>query len=137
MALVRGMEAPPDRPAPSGNVEAAREFAVEAARIMEADQCEDIVVLDLQGVSPICDFFVIGTGTSDRQMRAVVDEIGLFAKKRGEKPFSTAGYDEGVWIIADYVDVVIHLFEDEKRGYYDLDSLWGDSPKVDWGRKTG
>lgn len=129
------MEAPPDRPAPSGNVDAARAFAIEAARIMHADQCEDIVILDLQGISPICDFFVIGTGTSDRQMRSIADEIEVFAKKQNDKPFSTSGYDEGEWVIADYVDVVIHLFNGERRAYYDLDSLWGDSPRVDWSRK--
>jgi ribosome-associated protein len=113
-------------------VEAAREFSIESARIMLSDQCEDILVLDLRGISPICDFFVIATGTSDRQMRAVVDHIGEMGRARGEKPYGVAGYEEGLWIVADYVDVVIHLFDQECRGYYDLESLWGDSPRVTW-----
>lgn len=119
---------------PARSNEAARRFAIDCARIMADDRCEEIVVLDLRGVSPVCDFFVLGNGTSDRQMRAVTDEIREMAKAQGEKPYSTGGYEEGTWIVADYVDVVIHLFNEEQRAYYDLDSLWGDSPRVSWER---
>jgi len=114
--------------------EAARRFAIDAARIMQENQCEDILVLDLRGISPVCDFFVIGTGTSDRQMRAVADHIEDLGRAQGEKPYGVAGYEEGIWIIVDYVDVVIHLFDPDRRSYYDLESLWGDSPRVDWAK---
>lgn len=124
----------PERKRPQMSSEAAREFAIEAARIMEDDKCEDIVVLDLRGISPICDFFVIATGSSDRQMRAVVDHVKQMAKGRGESPFSISGYTESTWIVVDYVDVILHLFAEEQRGYYDLESLWGDSPRVEWER---
>lgn len=117
---------------PARGAEAAREFAVDCARLMHADKCEEIVVLDLRGVSPICDFFVIANGTSDRQMRAVSDHIRELGKERGEKPFGVSGYDEGTWIVVDFVDVIIHLFDGEHRAYYDLDSLWGDGGAVDW-----
>jgi ribosome-associated protein len=117
--------------------EAARQFAIDSARIMKEDQCEDILILDLRGISPICDFFVIGTGTSDRQMRAVVDHVEELGRSHGEKPYGVAGYEEGIWIVVDYVDVVIHLFDSDRRGYYDLESLWGDSPRVDWACGTG
>lgn len=117
---------------PARGPEAARAFAVDCARLMRDDRCEEIVVLDLRGVSPVCDFFVIGTGTSDRQMRAVVDHIKEMGRERGETPYRTAGYEEGTWIVVDYVDVVVHLFDGEQRAYYDLDSLWGDSPHVEW-----
>ncbi|MFQ5500965.1 MAG: ribosome silencing factor [Phycisphaerae bacterium] len=122
------MQAKPDR-----SQEEARRFAIDCARMMEADRCDEIVVLDLRGVSPICDFFVIGNGTSDRQMRAAVDHIKEAAKEQGQRPYSTSGYREGAWIVVDYVDVIVHLFEAERRAYYDLDSLWGDSPSVEWG----
>lgn len=122
------------RPGPKLAVEAAREFAVEIARVAHEDQCEDILVLDLRGISPVCDFFVIATGTSDRQMRAVVDHIEVTGKPRGEKPYGVAGYEEGTWIVVDYVDVVVHLFDPERRLYYDLESLWGDCPRVKWER---
>ncbi len=123
----------PSRPKPTRPTEAACKFAVEAARLMDADHCEDVVVLDLHGISPICDYFVIATGTSDRQMRAVADHTKDMAKADGgEKPYAVDGYREGMWIVLDYVDVIVHIFDGEHRGYYDLDSLWGDCPKVEW-----
>ncbi len=124
--------APAARPRPGGDVEKARRFAIECARSAAGDHCENIVVLDLAGVSPICDFFVIATGTSDRQMRATGDHIESMGKAQGEKPYGVSGYSEGTWIVVDYVDVVIHLFGADLRSYYDLESLWGDRPLVDW-----
>lgn len=120
------------RAKPVRSNEQARRFAIDCARIMDDARCEEIVVLDLRGISPVCDFFVIANGTSDRQMRAVADHIKETAKAQSETPYSVAGYDEGAWIVVDYVDVIVHLFNEERRAYYDLDSLWGDSPRVEW-----
>lgn len=120
------------RAKPARGAEAACRFAIDVARLMRDDKCEEIVVLDLRGVSPICDYFVIGNGTSDRQMQSVADHIKALGKERGEKPYGTSGYDESTWIVVDFVDVVVHLFDGEHRAYYDLDSLWGDSERVDW-----
>lgn len=122
----------PERKRPQMSSEAARSLAIDCAQLMRDDKCEDIVVLDLRGVSPVCDFFVIATGTSDRQMRAVTDSIKHMAKARGDSPYSVSGYDESTWIVMDYVDVILHLFDADQRTYYDLDSLWGDSPHVEW-----
>ena len=110
----------------------AAEFAVTAARIAAEDNAEDIVVLDLRGISPVADFFVIATGTSDRQMRSVADDLSKRGKAVGIKPWRTAGYDSGEWIVQDFVDVVVHLFDAEHRGYYDLEMIWGECPRVDW-----
>lgn len=123
---------PAERPKPTRKTEAAQAFAVAAARAAAADHCDDVVVLDLRGISQVCDYFVIATGTSDRQMRAVVDHVEQLARDVNDRAFFVSGYDEGTWIVADYVDVVVHVFSDELRAYYDLDSLWGDAPKVEW-----
>jgi ribosome-associated protein len=112
--------------------EAARRFSIDVARLMREDHCEEVVVLDLVGISPICDSFVIGTGTSARQIRAVADPAEEMGRKRGEKPYVVDGYQEGEWIIVDYVDTVIHIFDSDRRLYYDLDSLWGDRPRIEW-----
>ena len=120
------------RPKPTRPTEHAKKFAIDCARLMSADHCEDVIILDLVGISPICDYFVIATGTSDRQLRAVADHIETMAKEQGEKPFGVAGYEEGTWVVVDFVDVVIHLFDAERRAYYDLDSLWGDRDKIPW-----
>jgi ribosome-associated protein len=120
------------RPPPTLRAEAARAFAVDAARLLATDRCEEIIVLDLRGISPVCDYFVIATGSSERQMRAVADHVEELAKTLGDSAFGVAGYEAGGWIVLDYVDVVIHLFDGEHRAYYNLETLWGDSPRVKW-----
>ena len=108
----------------------ARTFALAAAKIAEERHCSDIVVLDLKGLSPVTDYFVIATGTSDRQMRTVADKISDAAKEWGYKLFGTEGYEQGHWILLDFIDVVVHIFDDRFRDYYDLELLWGDAKKL-------
>jgi len=110
----------------------AEKLAIEAARIARDDNCEDIVVLDLRGISPVTDFFVIGTGTSDRQIRATCDSIARHGKNTGQKVWKIAGEDKGDWIVMDFVDIVVHLFDSEHRDYYDLEMIWGEVPRIAW-----
>ena len=110
-----------------------RNFAVEAARLARDLHCTDIVLLDLQGLSPATDFFLIATGTSDRQSRTVADEIALLAKQKyGIRCFGAAGYDKGQWILMDFVSVVVHIFDGKYRDYYNLEMLWGDAKKIEY-----
>jgi ribosome-associated protein len=109
-----------------------RKFAIEAARLAHDRHCTDIVVLDLKGVSPATDYFLIATGTSDRQCKSVADEISLLGKEHKQYRFGTAGYEQGRWVLLDFFNVVIHLFDEEMREYYDLEMLWGDAKKVRW-----
>ena len=108
----------------------AKAFAIAAARLADDRHCGDIVVLDLRGMSPATDYFVIATGTSDRQMRTVADEISQEAREQGLQRFGRAGYEQGRWILLDFVDVVIHIFDREYRQYYDLELLWGDAKRL-------
>ncbi|MBP8912800.1 MAG: ribosome silencing factor [Phycisphaerae bacterium] len=108
----------------------AKEFAVAAARIAKERHCSDIVVLDLRGLSPATDYFVIATGTSERQMRTVADEVSEAGREQGINRFGRAGYEQGRWILLDFIDVVVHLFDPEYRSFYELDVLWGDAEKV-------
>jgi len=112
----------------------ARQFALAAAEVASQRHCTDIVVLDLAGVSPATDYFVIATGTSDRQMRTVADEICQTAGDHGLRRFGRAGYERARWILLDFVDVVVHIFDDEYRNYYDLEMLWGDAQRIGWER---
>jgi ribosome-associated protein len=120
----------PAHPAPAN--EAARRFAVDAARLAAATRCANVVVLDVSRVSPVTDFFVIGTGSSGRQMRSVAEEIESLGTEQSFKPLGRHGHEGEAWLLTDFVDVVLHLFSPEARGYYDLDGLWGDAPQVDW-----
>ena len=108
----------------------ARAFALAAAELAAGRHCSDIVVLDLKGKSPATDYFVIATGTSERQMRAVADEICETAKKQGMVRFGRAGYEQARWVLLDFIDVVIHLFDKPYRDYYDLELLWGDAERL-------
>jgi len=108
-----------------------KQLALAAAKIARDRNCTDITVLDLTGVSPATNFFVIATSTSDRQARTVADEISEEAKKQGHKRFGIAGHSKGQWILLDYVSVVVHIFDQEHRDYYNLEMLWGDAKQVE------
>ena len=110
---------------------AARELANKAALIAAERNCTDITVLDITGISPATNYFVIATSTSARQARTVTDEITEFAKKNGHQRFGSAGYEQGRWILTDFVDVVVHIFDEEYREYYNLEMLWGDAKHLD------
>jgi ribosome-associated protein len=109
-----------------------RDFALTAAQVADERRCGDIVVLDLKGISPATDYFVIVTGTSDRQMRTVADEICEAAREHGLQRFGRAGYEQARWILLDFIDIVIHIFDAEYRDYYDLELLWGDAKRLKW-----
>jgi ribosome-associated protein len=122
--------------AESNRIESSRRLAVDAARLAAATHCTDVSILDVRGLSPITDFLVIATGTSPRQMRSVAEEIMEMAQQRGDRALSTNGLDGGSWILADFIDIVLHVFSPEARLYYDLDNLWGDARKVNWQEQT-
>jgi ribosome-associated protein len=93
--------------------------------IVEDKKAEDIVLLDLRPDTIIADFFIICNGNSDRQIKALVDHVRTGVKETYSKlPFSVEGAAESGWVLMDYGDVVVHLFLDEKRAYYDLEGLW-------------
>lgn len=126
--------APPAVPRPRNDVEAARAFAIEAARLLKDDRCEDITVLDVSGVSQITDFIIIASGTSDRQMRSSADDVRKLAEQRGFGVFRHSVDARTTWYVLDCVDVVTHIFEPTTRLHYDLEMLWGDVPRVAWER---
>lgn len=111
--------------------EQAERFATHAARVLSDARCEDVIVLRVGGISSITDYLVIATGTSDKQIASVADDVEKLAKHGGQ---STDGVRKGSgnWVVIDLFDVVVHLFEPEARAYYDLESLWSDGAKVDW-----
>lgn len=114
----------------------ARQWAIEIARIAHDLKAQDVIAFDLRGISAVTDFTVIGTGTSDRQMRAVADRVIEHGRKVGQRPYGHSGYEGGTWLLIDFVDVVLHLFAPPYRSYYDLELLWGDAPRVEWARSA-
>ncbi|MFB6098089.1 MAG: ribosome silencing factor [Salinibacter sp.] len=101
------------------------------ARIVDAmadKRASDITVIDLRGVSSMADFFVLGTGESDLQVKAIANGImDLIEEECGETPWKREGMDHLQWVVLDYVDVVAHIFLPEKREHYRIDRLWGEA----------
>jgi ribosome-associated protein len=120
--------------APANPTEQTRDFAIEAARLAADTHCQNVVILDLRGLSQVTDYFVLATGTSARQMRSVSDEIVELGKERKFHALERSGYEGESWILTDFVDVILHIFDPAARTYYDLDNLWGDATKVSWQR---
>ncbi|HEX2424368.1 MAG TPA: ribosome silencing factor [Actinomycetota bacterium] len=111
----------------------SRATAVAAAQAAAAKQASDIVILDVRELIVITDYFVIASGSSDRQVRTMVEEIEKGVRERlGVKPVRREGEDGWQWVLLDYVDVVVHVFSEEQREYYDLERLWRDAPRVEW-----
>ena len=79
----------------------------------------------------VTDVFVIGTGTSNRHVRSLADDVELRLRDMDERPLRREGEDYGKWVLLDYGDLVIHLFDAETRDFYDLERLWGDAPRID------
>lgn len=117
--------------APPEQLESSKTLAKAAAKAAAENKGQDIVLLDLSKQTSIFDCFVIATGTSRRQLHAISDEIDHALEALGERRMSTSGYDESRWIVLDYGGLVVHLFDEETRAFYDLEGLWADSPRVD------
>jgi ribosome-associated protein len=111
----------------------SRATAVAAAQAAAAKQASDIVILDVRELIVITDYFVIASGSSDRQVRTLVEEIEKGVRERLDvKPVRREGEDGWQWVLLDYVDVVVHVFNEEQREYYDLERLWRDAPRLEW-----
>ncbi len=98
-------------------------------RIIEDKKGRDVKVLDLRDLSTVCDVFVICSVDLPLQARAIADEIDFVLSKEGEYPLSVEGYENSEWLLMDYGDVVVHIFTETARVFYDLDRLWADAPE--------
>jgi len=117
--------------------ESTRQFAIEMARTLADSKCTDVVLLDVRGRSQVCDYVIIASGTSQRQMRGAAQDIEDLGKDRGQHPFRTNADEGSTWIVVDFVEIVAHLFEPDQRLYYDIELLHADGKRVDWRRPEG
>lgn len=114
-------------------VDGSLEWALTAARVAAAKTDESTVVLDVGEVLAITGWFVITGGRNTRQVRALADDIEQqVVAAGGPKPLRVEGRDAGEWVLLDYGDLIVHVFLDETREFYDLERLWRDVPTVDW-----
>lgn len=114
------------------NSERSLELALAAARAAAENRGQQIVVLDLREITPVFDYFVIATGTSRRQLHAMSEEIDhALEDGLGDERMGIEGYRDSRWILLDYGTVVMHLFDEETREYYDIENLWAQAKRVD------
>jgi ribosome-associated protein len=102
--------------------------------VAEDNKGQDVTVLDMRGITPLYDFFVLASGASRRQIHTITEEVEAALRAEGEQRLSIEGFETSRWVVQDYGDVVVHVFDAETRAYYALEELWADAPRVDWKR---
>lgn len=128
---------------PSGRVEPialhtdTAEAAEAAASAIDDKNGLDVVLLDVSTVIVLTDVFVIATGTSRRHVRTLAEEIEARLADLERKPLRREGVEDGTWALLDFGDIVVHLFDEETRRYYELERLWSDAPRMAFERASG
>jgi len=115
-----------------GKVADDRPLPVELRRAVELSQerkAHQVTVLDLRGISTATYYFVIASGNSDVQVKAIADHVIEELKKEGFRPQHVEGLREGRWVLLDYIEFVVHVFHPQARAFYQLENLWGDAPR--------
>ena len=108
-----------------------QELAQIVARAALDKKAEDVVILDVRGISSFADFFVIMSGRSTRHVQGLAQAVDEALRHKKISNESTEGLTEGHWVLLDYNDVVVHIFYSETRGFYDLEGLWHDAPRIE------
>ena len=108
--------------------------SLEAAQLCagaaDSKKAFEILVLDLSKLTSICDYFVICSGSNSTQVGAIAEGVGQDLAKAGVRPSHVEGATEANWVLMDYGDVVVHIFEEQTRTYYSLEKLWGEAPRI-------
>jgi ribosome-associated protein len=110
----------------------SRDLALAAARAAADKQAERVVVMDVRDLIVITDYFVVASGSSERQVRTIVEGVETALRDLGMKPVRREGEQERRWVLLDFVDIVVHVFAPEERDFYDLERLWRDAPLLEW-----
>ena len=109
----------------------AKEAAIIAAKALDDKKAMKLTMLEVKGLTTLAEYMVICTGTSDTHLRALCDEVEKKMEEAGEKVWHREGYRGDTWIVMDFCGVIVHVFTEEMRKFYDLERLWGDAPMVD------
>ncbi|OUP50829.1 ribosome silencing factor [Lachnoclostridium sp. An181] len=112
-------------------LEKSKEMAKIACRALEDKKGEDIRIIDISGVSVVADYFVIANGSNANQVKALVDNVEEELLKAGYEVKQTEGYGVANWVLLDYTDIIVHVFDKENRLFYDLERIWSDGKTID------
>ena len=109
----------------------AKEAAIIAAKALDDKKARNLMMLEVKGVTTLAECMILSTGTSDTHLRALCDEVEKKMEEAGEQVWHREGYRGDTWIVMDFCGVIVHVFTEEQRKFYDLERLWGDAPIVD------
>lgn len=109
----------------------SQEKAIKIGKILDNKKGEDIAVLKVAGITSITDYYVIVTAKNTVHAKTLCDEIEEQLKKQGVSPRNIEGYQSAMWILMDYENVIVHVFYEETRKFYDLERLWSDAQRID------
>ena len=112
-------------------MEQSKEMARIAYHALDEKKGEDIKVIDIAGVSVLADYFIIANGTNESQVRALVDNVEEELHKAGYSVKQREGYGSGKWVLLDFGDIIVHVFDKENRLFYDLERIWRDGKSID------
>ncbi len=107
------------------------ETAEQAVKILDSKKAKELKIIGIKDISVLADYFVLATGTSSTHVKSLADEVEFQLKAQGEEPRHTEGYRSNSWVLIDYGSVVVHVFTEESRRFYDLDRLWQDGQILD------
>lgn len=107
------------------------ELAENAVKVLDAKKAQALKLIGIRDISILADYFVLATGTSSTHVRSLADEVEFRLKELGVEPEHTEGYRSNSWVLQDYGSVVVHVFTEDSRSFYDLDRLWKDGEQVD------
>ncbi len=126
------MNDPADRsPLPADADQRARARVLAAAA--QDRKAEDVLALDVRGLTSLADTFLIASGASDRQVRAIAEAISLAARGAGLRELGVEGLEDARWVLLDFGEAIFHVFREDARAHYDLERLWGDAPRLELG----
>lgn len=109
----------------------SKEKAIRIAKILDDKKAEDLQVLEIKELTTMCDYFIICTGGSSLHVKALCDNVEEKMKEEGISPIHNEGVNTAAWLLMDYGDVVVHIFDRESASFYNLERLWADAPKLD------
>ena len=109
-----------------------RQLALLAADVCDEKKAKDIIVLDVRKITSISDYFIVCSTSNERQARAIAEDLRMRLKEMGKREMGVEGLEDARWVLQDFGDIVLHLFHESQREFYDIEGLWADAKQVRW-----
>lgn len=113
-----------------------RQLALLAAEVCDDKKAKEILVLDVRKITTISDYFIVASTSNERQARAIADEMRMKMKDLGKREMGVEGMDDARWVLQDFGDIVLHIFHESQREFYDIEGLWADAKQVRWKKSS-